>query len=147
CPTSSSWATAWTGTSVTVSCRTSRSFGADARVRGAGGVPGAARGGLEAPLRPGPLRRLVGGLGARGGGADGAVTRYDARWPHFASRSHVETRRERGPVVVSCLLSDIAHEWAIEPRVVSCGLRVTVRVPEDEAGRIARRARRRAPLA
>ena len=70
------------------------------------------------------------------GGADGAVTRYDARWPDFAYPSHVETRHERGSVVVSCLLSDIAHEWAIEPRPAGCGLRVTVRVPGDEAGRL-----------
>ena len=67
---------------------------------------------------------------------DGSVTRYDARWPDFAYPTQVTTRREESRVVISCLLSDIRHEWAIEPSPGGCALRVSVEVPEEEAHRL-----------
>jgi hypothetical protein len=69
-------------------------------------------------------------------GEGGAVTRYDRRWPDFAYPVDVSTRREDGRVVVSCQLSDIVHEWAIEPAPAGCALRVRVDLPEDEAARL-----------
>jgi hypothetical protein len=69
-------------------------------------------------------------------GPDGTMSRYDARWPDFAYPSQVATRREEGRIVVSCLLSDARHEWAIEPDPAGCAVRVSVEVPEEEAGRL-----------
>jgi uncharacterized protein YndB with AHSA1/START domain len=69
-------------------------------------------------------------------GDGGAVTRYDRRWPEFAYPANVTTRREEGRVVVSCQLSDIVHEWVIEPSAGGCALLVRVEVPEEEAARL-----------
>jgi uncharacterized protein YndB with AHSA1/START domain len=70
-------------------------------------------------------------------GTEGRVRRYDARWPDFAYPSEVSTRREDGRVVVSCLLSDIRHEWVIEPAAEGCRVCARVELPETEAGRLA----------
>ena len=68
--------------------------------------------------------------------ADGTLTRYDARWPDFAYPTQVSTRREESRVVVSCLLSDILHEWTLEPAPEGCAVKVRVEVPEEEAARL-----------
>jgi uncharacterized protein YndB with AHSA1/START domain len=69
-------------------------------------------------------------------GEGGAVTRYDGRWPDFAYPANVTTRREEGRVVVSCQLSDIVHEWILEPAPGGCALLVRVDLPAEEAGRL-----------
>jgi uncharacterized protein YndB with AHSA1/START domain len=69
-------------------------------------------------------------------GEDGAVTRYDRRWPDFAYPASVSTRREDGRVVVSCQLSDIVHEWTLEPAPGGCAVAVRVELPEGEEGRL-----------
>jgi uncharacterized protein YndB with AHSA1/START domain len=69
-------------------------------------------------------------------GEAGAVTRFDQRWPDFAYPANVTTRREEGRVVVSCQLSDIVHEWILEPAPGGCALLVRVEVPAEEAGRL-----------
>ena len=69
-------------------------------------------------------------------GEDGAVTRYDRRWPEFAYPANVSTRREDGRVVVSCQLSDIVHEWTLEPAPGGCAVAVRVELPEGEEERL-----------
>jgi hypothetical protein len=69
-------------------------------------------------------------------GEGGAVTRFDRRWPDFAYPTNVSTRREEGRVVVSCQLSDIVHEWVIEPAAEGCALLVRVDLPAEESERL-----------
>lgn len=66
----------------------------------------------------------------------GAVSRFMAAWPDFAYPTRVEAGQD-GRVVISCLLSDIVHEWALEPHPGGCAITVRIEVPEDEAGRLA----------
>jgi len=68
-------------------------------------------------------------------GTDGSVTRYDARWPDFAYPSAVTTGPTGDRIVVSCMLSDIVHTWAITPRTAGCLLSVDVTIPAEEAAR------------
>jgi uncharacterized protein YndB with AHSA1/START domain len=63
------------------------------------------------------------------------VTRYDARWPDFAYPTTVKTDLSGGRVVISCLLSDIVHTWAIEPSDNGCRVSVALTIPAEEAGR------------
>jgi len=65
-----------------------------------------------------------------------AVTRYDARWPEFAYPTSVTTDQATGRVVISCLLSDIVHNWYLEPAGGGCRVGVLVTIPEAESGRI-----------
>ena len=41
-----------------------------------------------------------------------------------------------GVVRISCLLSDIVHEWTLAPHPEGCTVAVRVELPEAEAGRI-----------
>jgi len=80
-----------------------------------------------------------------GNGED--VTRYMEAWPDFPYPTRI-SRREDGRIVVSCLLSDIVHEWVLEPATGGCSVRVRVEIPEDEAERLeAQEAEIRASLA
>jgi uncharacterized protein YndB with AHSA1/START domain len=65
----------------------------------------------------------------------GDITRYMAAWPDFAYPTRV-SRGEDGRIVVSCLLSDIVHEWTLEPAPAGCAVRVRVEIPEKEADRL-----------
>jgi uncharacterized protein YndB with AHSA1/START domain len=65
----------------------------------------------------------------------GNVTRYMEAWPDFAYPTRV-TRRDNGRIVVSCLLSDIVHEWVLEPAPGGCAVRVRVEIPDKEAARL-----------
>jgi hypothetical protein len=38
--------------------------------------------------------------------------------------------------VISCLLSDIVHEWSLEPAPQGCAVRIRVEIPEAEAARM-----------
>jgi Polyketide cyclase / dehydrase and lipid transport len=68
---------------------------------------------------------------------DGAtLTRYDARWPDFAYPTVVTTDRVSGRIVVSCMLSDIVHTWALAPTADGCVVSVMVSVPDAEAARM-----------
>jgi hypothetical protein len=64
-----------------------------------------------------------------------AVTHYDARWPDFAYPTTVTTDPAGGRVVISCLLSDIVHTWAIEPNGDGCLISVLLTIPVSEAAR------------
>ncbi|MDX6646695.1 MAG: hypothetical protein QOK40_2422 [Miltoncostaeaceae bacterium] len=68
-------------------------------------------------------------------GADG-LTRYTEAYPDFAYPTHVATHRRDGRVVISCLLSDIVHEWSLEPAPQGCAVRIRVEIPEAEAARL-----------
>lgn len=65
----------------------------------------------------------------------GDVTRYMEAWPDFPYPTRV-TRGEDGRIVVSCLLSDIVHEWVLEPAPSGCAVRVRVDIPPAEAERL-----------
>jgi hypothetical protein len=39
--------------------------------------------------------------------------------------------------VISCLLSDIVHEWVLEPHPDGCAITVRIDVPEIESARLA----------
>lgn len=69
-------------------------------------------------------------------GGDG-VTRYMEAWPDFAYPTHVSARREQGRVTVSCLLSDIRHDWTLSPAQRGCRVDVRVELPDEEAERLA----------
>ena len=68
-------------------------------------------------------------------GDDGAVTRYLDGWPDFPMPTSVAAGRD-GAIVISCLRSDIVHEWTLSPHPDGCEVRVRVELPEREAGRI-----------
>jgi uncharacterized protein YndB with AHSA1/START domain len=77
----------------------------------------------------------------------GGVTRYNAQWPDFAYPTRVTPLRP-GAVRISCLLSDIEHEWRLEPRATGCAVAVRVTIPDAEAHRAdAQRAEVAASLA
>ena len=64
------------------------------------------------------------------------VTRYMSAWPDFAYPTRVTARTEESRVVISCMLSDIVHEWTLEPADTGCAVRVRIEVPEPEAARL-----------
>jgi hypothetical protein len=66
-------------------------------------------------------------------GEDG-LTRYMSEWPDFAYPTSIS--RKDGVVTISCLLSDIVHEWRLEPRDPGCAVRVRVELPDSEAHRV-----------
>jgi uncharacterized protein YndB with AHSA1/START domain len=67
--------------------------------------------------------------------ADGTVSRFMAAWPDFAYPTRVEAGSD-GRIVISCLLSDIVHEWTLEPHPDGCVITVRIDVPDDEAARL-----------
>ncbi|MBI2684273.1 MAG: SRPBCC family protein [Actinobacteria bacterium] len=69
--------------------------------------------------------------------ADGHVARYMAEWPDFEYPTRVETSADGGRIVISCLISDIAHEWRLEPAPEGCRVRARVVIPDDESHRAA----------
>jgi uncharacterized protein YndB with AHSA1/START domain len=69
-------------------------------------------------------------------GPDGTVTRYTHEWPDFAYPTAVARPGPEGVVRISCLLSDIVHEWTLAPHPEGCTVQVRVELPEAEAGRI-----------
>lgn len=77
---------------------------------------------------------------------DGTVTRYTREWPDFAYPTAVaepvpigreDGQPAPGTVRISCLLSDIVHEWTLAPHPDGCAVRVRVDLPEAEAHRLA----------
>ena len=68
--------------------------------------------------------------------SSGTVTRYMSAWPDFPYPTQVVTRTEESRVVISCMLSDIVHEWSLEPADTGCAVRIRIDVPEDEASRL-----------
>jgi hypothetical protein len=71
-----------------------------------------------------------------GDDGDGAVTRYLDGWPDFPMPTSISSRRDGAAVVISCLRSDIVHEWTLVPSPAGCGIAVAVRIPEQEAARM-----------
>ncbi|MEW6583433.1 MAG: SRPBCC family protein [Actinomycetota bacterium] len=69
-------------------------------------------------------------------GPGGGVTRFMSEWPDFPYPTQVAVHREDGRVLLSCLLSDIRHDWRIAPHPAGCLVSVEVEVPEPEAHRI-----------
>lgn len=65
----------------------------------------------------------------------GEVTRYVDGWPDFAYPTRVAPDGD-GAVIISCLVSDIVHEWRLEPDEDGCAIAVRVELPEREAARI-----------
>jgi uncharacterized protein YndB with AHSA1/START domain len=69
-------------------------------------------------------------------GDGGAVTRYLDGWPDFPMPTAVTSRREGAAIVISCLRSDIVHEWTLQPAPGGCAVAVRVTIPEEEAARL-----------
>lgn len=65
----------------------------------------------------------------------GEVRRYMAAWPEFAYPTRIEATRAAGVVTISCLLSDIVHEWRLAPHEEGCTVQVLVELPAAEAAR------------
>ena len=65
----------------------------------------------------------------------GEVTRYMSAWPDFAYPTRVAAAGD-GCVTISCLLSDIVHEWSLAPHPGGCVVSVRVALPETEAERL-----------
>src|SRR5579859_7945388 len=68
-------------------------------------------------------------------GAGDAVTRFDARWPDFAYPTTISADPTGSRVVISCLLSDIVHTWAIDAKGQGCLVSVLLTIPMQEAAR------------
>jgi hypothetical protein len=67
---------------------------------------------------------------------DGEVRRYMREWPDFAYPTRLGTAAGGGVVTISCLLSDIVHEWRLTPDPAGCGIAVRVELPETEEARM-----------
>lgn len=71
---------------------------------------------------------------ATAGSAD-EVRRFMSQWPEFAYPTRLSHTGADGGVRISCLLSDIVHDWRIEPDPDGCVVRVSVELPAAEAAR------------
>lgn len=69
-------------------------------------------------------------------GSDGQITRFMEAWPDFAYPTRLEGRRDGSQVRISCLLSDIVHEWTLEPHPDGCVVAIRVELPEAESHRL-----------
>lgn len=69
------------------------------------------------------------------GAGPGEVTRYTRAWPDFAYPTRLSAAAAGGRVTISCLVSDIVHEWRLEPHPEGCAVRVRVAMPVEEAAR------------
>jgi hypothetical protein len=83
------------------------------------------------------MDRVEAGEGTRAEAGEGTtVTRYMEAWPDFAYPTKVTANAQGSRIVVSCLLSDIVHEWWLEPAPQGCVVHVRVELPESEAARL-----------
>ena len=73
---------------------------------------------------------------ARSEVAGDEVVRFMEAWPDFPYPTRVDASRETGCVAISCLLSDIVHEWRLEPHPAGCLVAVHVELPDAEAHRL-----------
>lgn len=64
------------------------------------------------------------------------VVRYMEAWPDFPYPTRVSASSDTGRVAISCLLSDIVHEWRIEPHDEGCLIAVRVELPDTERHRL-----------
>lgn len=62
------------------------------------------------------------------------IVRYMAALPGTAIPTRIDARRQGACVVISCLLTEIAHEWTLEPAPQGCMVRVRVEIPEPQKG-------------
>lgn len=69
------------------------------------------------------------------GGPRDEVRRFMREWPDFAYPMAVSHPGADGAIRISCLLSDIVHEWRIAPHAGGCALSVRVGLPAAEAAR------------
>ncbi len=69
-------------------------------------------------------------------GDDGQILRFMEAWPDFAYPTRLEGRRHGTRVTISCLLSDIVHDWTLEPHPDGCVVVVRVELPETESHRL-----------
>jgi uncharacterized protein YndB with AHSA1/START domain len=69
-------------------------------------------------------------------GEDESVTRYMEAWPDFAYPTQVTRHADASRIVVSCLLSNIVHEWSLASAAEGCVVRVRVELPDSESHRL-----------
>ncbi len=72
------------------------------------------------------------------GDQHGSYTMYPEGYPDFPMAQLLDTVREESRVTVSCLVSDLRFEWALEPLDGDRGTRISVEVeiPDAEAARL-----------
>jgi hypothetical protein len=90
----------------------------------------------KSPLRPGPVPRLVAGIGTVEVGDEGEHTMYPDGYPNFPMAQLLDTQRDQQRVTVSCLVSDLRFEWRLEPDGEGTLITVDVEIPEAEAHRL-----------
>jgi hypothetical protein len=66
-----------------------------------------------------------------------SVTRYMEAWPDFAYPTKITRQGDGSRIVVSCLLSNIVHEWSLTPAAEGCVVHVRVELPASEDHRLA----------
>ena len=76
------------------------------------------------------------GVGTVEPGANGGYTMYPAGYPDFPMAQMLDTQRDSGRVVVSCLVSDLRFQWGLEPDGEGTRISVDVEIPEREAHRL-----------
>lgn len=61
------------------------------------------------------------------------LERYMAALPGTPIPTRVEPRDRGARVVISCLMTEISHEWTLEPAPEGCAVRVRVEIPKGQA--------------
>jgi hypothetical protein len=69
-------------------------------------------------------------------GEGDSVTRYMEAWPDFAYPTKITRHSDGSRIVVSCLLSNIVHEWSLTPAPQGCMVHVRVELPAEEEHRL-----------
>jgi uncharacterized protein YndB with AHSA1/START domain len=72
------------------------------------------------------------------GEADGSYTMYPEGYPDFPMAQQLDTAHHEQRVTVSCLVSDLHFQWALEPLADGSSTRITVdvEIPDAEAARL-----------
>jgi uncharacterized protein YndB with AHSA1/START domain len=65
-----------------------------------------------------------------------AVTRYMEAWPDFAYPTQITRHNDGSRIVVSCLLSNIVHEWSLTRAPEGCVVHIRVELPAEEEHRL-----------
>jgi uncharacterized protein YndB with AHSA1/START domain len=67
---------------------------------------------------------------------DGDYTMYVEGYPDFPMPQTLDTSRDENRVTISCMVSDLAFQWHLEPHDGGTRISVHVDIPEREAARL-----------
>jgi len=68
--------------------------------------------------------------------SEGEYTMYPDGYPDFPMAQLLETHQDQQRVRVSCLVSDLRFDWALEPTADGTLITVDVEIPDAEAHRV-----------